>query len=197
MSKYLSFLKHIPSGIFNLGGIIDFAYTHPQLELPEGDTDQCRFLNALYSPMYAPIDPNQPQKRKLNETYAAALHRGKEAEEEINHIIKTYRVEVIVGPTEGSLYSVAAKAGTPSITVPSGFLRSEGMQFDPKHKPIWPYPGAPAGLCFLASKWQEMILLKVARGFEVMQIRAGRGGYDGTIRTYKEATPKTQLKDVM
>jgi amidase len=199
MNKYLSFLKHIPSGIYNFAGLIDFANKHPDLELPEGETDQAVFIDTLYRPLYAPtqIDDEGRQKITYNKTYISGQRVIKKAEIEVEKVMKKYRLTTLIGPSESYLFSLAAKIGFPSISVPSGFLRSSGVQANPKVRPIWPFNGAPTGLCLVAAKWEEETLLKVARGFEVMQVRTGRGGYDNKVRTFKAATPITQLQDVM
>ncbi|UZJ57416.1 hypothetical protein CBS101457_006736 [Exobasidium rhododendri] len=199
IDSYLSYLKHIPSGIFNMGGLIDFANTHPELELPEGEADQSVFLESLYSPVFGPIniDKMGNQVRPFNITYQSSQEAIKEVGAEIRDTFHQNSLSTIVGPSDSYIYSLAAKLGIPSITVPNSYLRLQGVVPDPVNRPIWPFNGAPAGLCFVALKWQEETLLEVARGFEVMQIRAGRGRHDSQVRTFKDATPTTQLQDVL
>jgi amidase len=200
IDSYLSYLKHIPSGIFNMGGLIDFANSHPELELPEEEADQSVFIETLYSPVFGPIeidDKNGNQARQFNETYKSGQEDIKRLGTEIRDIFQQTSISALVGPSDSYIYSIAAKLGVPSITVPNSYLRSEGVVPDPANKPIWPFNGSPAGLCFVALKWQEETLLEVARGFEIMQMRAGRGRHDGRVRTYREATPTTQLETIL
>lgn len=179
--------------------MIDFAYRHPELELPTNETDQSFFLKSLYNPMFQPVIPGQANlSRKFNETYIAAKENAELVHKELIQVMKRYKLSAFVGPSDSAIYSVAAKVGGPSITVPANFLRLTGtVEPDHKARPLWPFNGAPVGLCFISTRWQEENLLKVARGFEIMQIRSQRGGYDGLIRTFKEATPTTQLSHIM
>ena len=71
------------------------------------------------------------------------------------------------------------------------------LKFPSIWRPIWPFPGAPAGLNFVAGAWSESTLLHAGRGYEVMQMRKGLGPYDGKVRTIPEGTPKTQIADVL
>jgi hypothetical protein len=193
----MSYLKHIPSGIFNIGGIYDFNNKHPELEFPEGEEDQSFLVKTLYSPMYAPTRVGEKGQKHLNDTYIAALKRQSQTHEDISRMIKENKLDAIVGPSDSFLHSLAAKAGSPSITVPAGFLRYKGVKPFVGTRPIWPFNGAPVGLNFISTRWQEEALLGVARGYEVWQTRNGQGGHDGKIRTYKEATPTTQLHHIL
>lgn len=197
MNTYLSYLQHIPSGLFDMGGIIDFTLKHPELELPEGEEDHYFLLKTLYSPLYAPLRVEEDSKaRKLNESYALALDRSHQLHEDLHRLMKSNKVTALVGPSDSLLHSLAAKAGSPSITIPAGFLRPEGVNGIEGNRPVWPFDGAPVGINFISTMWQEESLLRVARGFEVWQTRMQQGGHDGKVRTYTEATPTTQLKDV-
>lgn len=201
LNTYLSYLKKIPSGSVNIGAVIQFAIENPSLELPAPETDQSNFITALKTPYYAPREPGSADAldgRRLNATYAAALATGVRVGKAIDRALEKYNIQALVAPSDSFLYSLAAKAGYPAITVPAGFLRnSSDVEPLVGTRPIWPFPGAPAGLNFVAGAWSEETLLYVARGFEVMQIRKGRGGYDGVVRTTAEGTPKTQLSDVL
>lgn len=205
LENYISFLTEVPSGTRTLGALVEFANQHPNLELPVTDrgdeSSQSDFLTALLSPIYGPLQPGQSttdfSQRPLNATYAAALIDGKErVSASISAALEQYDVGVIVGPADGFLYSLAAIAANPSMTVPSGFY-GQAVQPNVGTRPIWPFPGAPVGLSFIAEKWDEATMLRVGRGFEVMQQRLGRGGYDGVVRTLEQVTPTTQIQDVM
>lgn len=200
LESYTSYLTEVPSGTRNLGALVQFAYDNPELELPvtdQGDeSDQSDFLTGLVSPFYAPLQPGET-RRTLNQTYARALQvSNQQTRAAIRATLQMYDVTTIVGPADGFIYSLAAVAGSPSMTMPSGFL---GDDVSPTvgTRPIWPFPGAPVGLSFIADRWQELELLKVGRGFEVMQQRKGLGGYDGVVRTLEEVTPTTQIVDVL
>jgi hypothetical protein len=198
MNTYLSYLKHIPSGLFDMGGIVDFTVKHPELELPEGEEDHSFLTKTLYSPIFAPLTVGQDsQTRKLNDSYAIALERGHQLHKDLRHIMKNNKVNALVGPSDSLLHSLAAKAGSPSITVPAGFLRLKGVKGIEGNRPVWPFNGAPVGVNFISTRWEEEDLLRVARGYEVWQTRMQQGGHDGRLRTYKEATPTTQLGDVL
>lgn len=121
INTYLSYLKEIPSGIY------DFAYRHPQLELPINETDQNFFLEALYAPMFQPVKPGQGNlPRKVNETYILAKNNAEIVHQELLQVMKKYKLSAFVGPSDSSIYSVAAKIGGPSVTVPADFLRLNG-----------------------------------------------------------------------
>lgn len=162
-----------------------------------GEEDQSFLVKTLYSPMYAPTKVGEKGQQHLNDSYIAALKRQTQTHEDIKRIIKENNVIAIVGPSDSILHSLAAKAGSPSITIPAGFLRSNGVRPFMGTRPIWPFNGAPVGLNFISTRWQEEDLLKVARGYEVWQIRNSQGGHDGKVRTYKEATPTTQLRHIL
>ena len=84
--------------------------------------------------------------------------------EGIDALLETHRVEALVVPSGGPAhvtdwlfgdqgmptgYSVAAVAGTPSLTIPAGHVR-----------------GLPVGIAFLGRAWSEMPLLKIGLAFE-------------------------------
>jgi hypothetical protein len=190
IKAYISHLQYVPTNISDLAGLIHFNNENAHLELPEAESDQSLFLKSVHK---APVADN----RKFIE----AKEQVKVIEEDIKAVMKEQDVTVLVSPSDSFFYNVAARIGMPSITVPAGFLRSKGVAPTTSTainaKLIWPFNGAPAGLCFVSDKWQEETLLEIARGFEVMQQRSKRGGYDDKVRTFKEATPQTQLKSML
>lgn len=134
----------------------------------------------------------------MNRTYVEAIHANQNLARILDDTLKMNDIEALVAPSDSFLYSLAAKAGFPAITVPTGFLRNNGSNVPPMEgtRPIWPFPGAPVGLNFVSSKWSEETLLYIAKGYEVVLQRNGVGRYDGKLRTRREATPTTQIKDV-
>lgn len=69
----------------------------------------------------------------------------------IDDILKTYDVDVIIGPTESKMCSYAASAGYPIATLPLGYLD---------------FNGRPFGLCCIARAYEEALLIKVQSAWE-------------------------------
>lgn len=98
-------------------------------------------------------------KGPLTETaYREALARIKKAtrDDGIDAVVRKDRLDIITAPTVGATWSIAAVAGYPYITVPSGF--SDGM---------------PLGMAFFGMAFTEPKLIAAAFGFD-QQTKARR-----------------------
>ena len=75
-------------------------------------------------------------------------------------------VEALIAPTWTWLYSFAAVAGYPSISVPPGYMPYEvvGAPWDPSA--VLAREGSPVGFCFVGGAWQESKLLRYAYDLE-------------------------------
>ena len=56
LASYISNLKEVPSAVYDLGGIIYFAISHPELELPGNQTDQGYLIEALQTRPNSTVD---------------------------------------------------------------------------------------------------------------------------------------------
>jgi amidase len=75
-------------------------------------------------------------------------------------------VEALIAPTWTWLYSFAAVAGYPSISLPAGYMPYEvvGAPWDPNA--VVTHEGSPVGFCFLGGAWQEAKILRYAYDLE-------------------------------
>ena len=85
------------------------------------------------------------------EKYLTALKNLKEGTQKlgIDAVVEANKLDAIVSPTVGATWSLAAIAGYPYITVPSGFV-----------------DGLPTGLAFFGQAFTEPKLIKYAYAFE-------------------------------
>jgi amidase len=92
-----------------------------------------------------------------SEEYTSALARVKSStrEDGIDKLVTENRLDALVGPTTGALWSIPAVAGYPSITVPLGLRENSAV-----------------GMLFFGKAFSEPALIKYAYAFE--QITRGR-----------------------
>jgi amidase len=84
----------------------------------------------------------------------------------IDKALADYNVEALIAPTWTWLYSFAAVAGYPSISLPAGYMPYDvvGAPWDPNA--VLTHKGSPVGFCFVGGAWQEAKLLRYAYDLE-------------------------------
>jgi amidase len=84
----------------------------------------------------------------------------------IDKALADYNVEALIAPTWTWLYSFAAVAGYPSISLPAGYMPYDvvGAPWDPSA--VLTHKGSPVGFCFVGGAWQEAKLLRYAYDLE-------------------------------
>jgi amidase len=84
----------------------------------------------------------------------------------IDKALADYNVEALIAPTWTWLYSFAALAGYPSISLPAGYMPYDviGAPWDPNA--VLTHKGSPVGFCFVGGAWQEAKLLRYAFDLE-------------------------------
>jgi amidase len=108
-----------------------------------------------------------------DKTYIDALERvhKQTREDGIDKLLADNKLDALVGPTSGAAWSIAAVAGYPSITVPTGLRDIPGAPAQgtiPESKPST----QTAGMIFFGTAWSEPKLIKYAYAFE--QLTKGR-----------------------
>ncbi|CAD6925159.1 unnamed protein product [Tilletia controversa] len=192
LNAYLAELEHIPSAVFDMAGLVYFeAVSNSKLErgnrTEQGRIDLGHQEGALQTRMWAPGQVGT----KLNETYERGLNTTRMLSSGIDAALREHHVQALVAPTDTFFLSLAAVGRHPAVSVPMGFM-AENTTSQEGVFPPWPFPHAPAGLCFVAEHWAEEKLLAFAYAFEhaTGHIRRARKPFDAAI-------PKTQLRDVM
>ncbi|KZP17361.1 amidase signature enzyme [Athelia psychrophila] len=179
ISKYLSELKEVPTGVKTLADLINFNNAHADQE--------------LILPFYA----NQSQliaadATVVDEKYHAALAANADLGRTrgIDATLKKYTLDAILLPTAENATTPPAIAGYPIISVPLGFQPEDIVptEADPI---IQKAPGAPFGISFAGIAFSEFKLISLAFAYEqATRARFGR-------RAYEAAVPKIQLADVI
>lgn len=107
-----------------------------------------------------------------DKAYIDALARiQKQAREDgIDKLLAANKLDAIVGPTTG-VYSIAAVAGYPSITVPTGLRRVPAAAASGNLPAATGFMAA-TGMLFMGTAWSEPSLIKFAYAFE--QVTKGR-----------------------
>jgi amidase len=83
----------------------------------------------------------------------------------IDKVLSDYNVEALIAPTWTWLYSFAAVAGYPSISVPAGYMPSDVPDpYNPGE--FYTHQGSPVGFTFLGGAWQEAKILRYAYDLE-------------------------------
>ncbi|KAL2833835.1 amidase signature domain-containing protein [Aspergillus cavernicola] len=138
LNAYLEDLAE--SQVRSLQDILHFNEHHEEQELPPHHPRQDNFQAAQ------DLDVSQ-------ETYARHLEhlRHVAREEGIDHIFKTHHVDVIIGPADSFITSLATGSGYPIAGMPLSYLD---------------YNGRPLGLAAIAGKGQEGLLIKVLSAWE-------------------------------
>ncbi|QRW09892.1 amidase [Ceratobasidium sp. AG-Ba] len=182
VNAYLKGLESIPTGASTLAKLIAYNDDHKNLEEPEGYEDQSIFIESQATTGY-------------NSTYYAALAADYELGRTrgIDYVLKKYKLDAIVLPSNGYTTSPAAIAGYPIVTVPLGFFPNSTKVTPGSAGPntVYPAPGAPFGLAFLGTAYSEPSSIGFAYAYEQKtHTRLER-------RAYAAAIPRTQLKDVV
>jgi amidase len=116
---------------------------------------------------------SQARSDLTDKTYLDALERvhKQTREDGIDKLLADNKLDALVGPTSGAAWSIAAVAGYPSITVPTGLRDIPGAPAQgtiPESKPST----QTAGMIFFGTAWSEPKLIKYAYAFE--QLTKGR-----------------------
>ncbi|KAG1769784.1 amidase signature domain-containing protein [Suillus occidentalis] len=179
ISKYISELVEVPTGVKTLSDLIEFNKINPDLELPEPFyTDQSRFTDA--------------EDVQLDDAYFAALAQNFELGRTrgIDATLAKFNLDAIILPTDVLEPKPTAIAGYPLI---SGEYFPDGVEVlpatpSPLHSQA---PGIPFGIAFMGTAYSEFKLISYAYAFEqATHVRLQRKAYD-------DAIPKTQLASVM
>ncbi|KAL3479412.1 amidase signature domain-containing protein [Aspergillus californicus] len=127
------------SQVRSLQDILHFNLHHEEQELPPHHPRQDNFQAAQ------DLDVSQ-------ETYTRHLqHLRHVAREGIDRIFKSHRVDVIIGPADSFMTSLATGSGYPIAGMPLSYLD---------------YNGRPLGLAAIAGKGQEGLLIRVLSAWE-------------------------------
>ncbi|KAG8720613.1 hypothetical protein FRC08_018686 [Ceratobasidium sp. 394] len=181
LNRYLKTLKHVPTNVTTLAGVIAFNNAHENLEKPQGYEAQSMLTESESTSGY-----NSTYYSALHSNYAAGRAQG------IDAALKTHDLDALLLPTNGFTSSVAAIAGYPIVTVPLGF-HPDDTKVTPRSSrrhTVFPAPGIPFGLAFMGTAYSEPSLIGFAYAYEQhTHTRRGR-------RAYPQAVPKTQLKHV-
>ncbi|KAI4654997.1 uncharacterized protein J4E78_007177 [Alternaria triticimaculans] len=122
--------------------LIDFNEQHRELELPEYSPRQ----DKLYQSLEEANSLTDAEYDRLDVKATASA-----ADDAIDKMLREHNVDVIIGPADSRLPDVLAVAKYPSMTLPLGYLD---------------WNGRPFGLLVIGSKYQESLLLDVARLWE-------------------------------
>ncbi|KAI1869717.1 uncharacterized protein JN550_005698 [Neoarthrinium moseri] len=142
MKKLLNqYLEDLPeSKVRSLQDVIDFNKKHAEQELPPHHANQDFFL--------------QTQDQELSsEEYKNTLQhlRHVTRDQGIHKILQEYDLDVIIGPADSFITSLAAGSGYPVAGMPLSYLK---------------FNGRPLGFAALAGKKQDALLVKVMSAWE-------------------------------
>ncbi|KAK1220644.1 hypothetical protein PQX77_016597 [Marasmius sp. AFHP31] len=180
LNAYYERLLENPSGVRSLADLIAFNDANPELEKPENFTDQSELIES-------------ESTNGFNSTYFQALvfdhdlgrTRG------IDAALRDLNLDALVLPATGLTTTPAAIAGYPIVTVPLGFFSDNVTIESAGPLTVYPAPGVPFGLSFLAGAFSEFDLVGFGFAYEQKtKTRLAR-------RAYPAAIPKTQLQDVI
>ncbi len=159
VAQYLATLKHCQAK--TLADLIEFDSTHCWQEMfyfGQGIFETSEGTSGdLTDPVYVTARQNSILNSRTNG---------------IDKALTDNNVEALIAPTWTALYSFAAVAGYPSISVPAGYMPNEviGAPWDPNA--VLTHKGSPVGFCFLGGAWQEAKILRYAYDLEqYMQAR--------------------------
>ncbi|TAQ88680.1 hypothetical protein B7494_g3015 [Chlorociboria aeruginascens] len=129
--KYLDDLESRP--IDSLQELIDFNREHADVELPPG----------MFWPLLIYVDI----LTRCEKEYGAHLAnlRQMSRDKGIDYILKNYDADVIIGPADSTLMTLASAAGYPVASLPLGYLDLNGRAF---------------GIAALAGQHQEATLIR-------------------------------------
>ncbi|KAL4866522.1 hypothetical protein BDV12DRAFT_172729 [Aspergillus spectabilis] len=138
LNAYLDDLAQ--SKVRSLQDVIDFNEQHKEQELPPHHPRQDLFQAAQ--------DLNLTQA-EYNKYHAHFRHVTRDLG--VDHIFRTYNVNVIIGTADGFITSFATGSGYPIAGMPLSYLE---------------YNGRPFGLAALAGKGQEALLIRLMSAWE-------------------------------
>ncbi|KAK0507196.1 hypothetical protein JMJ35_010234 [Cladonia borealis] len=138
LESYMGDLEY--SQVYTLEALIEFNRKHADQELPPRYPRQDRLEKAL-AHNYTTED--------LEKALAHARRIGRD--EGIDKILKEYDIDVIIGPADSKMPTIAAASGSPIAGMPLGYLE---------------FNGRPFGMAALASGHQEAILVKTQSAWE-------------------------------
>ncbi|KAL5638946.1 hypothetical protein ACGC1H_003348 [Rhizoctonia solani] len=182
INKYLKSLRYIPTKVTSLAKLIVYNDAHKDLEQPEGYEGQDLFLYSESTSGY-----NSAYYDALRTNLALTREQG------IDAVLKSYKLDALVLPSDGLIITPVAIAGYPMISVPLGFHPDNTTVVPGSAGPtiVYPAPGVPFGLSFIGTAYSEPSLIGFAYAYEQRtQTRLKR-------RAYTKAVPTTQLKDVV
>ncbi|KAH8704214.1 amidase signature domain-containing protein [Talaromyces proteolyticus] len=100
-----------------LQDLVRYNEQHPDLEFPPESPGQEVLLNALDNAM-------------SDETYSSGLkYVRQKAVDSISQLFEEHSIDIVIGPSDGRMASVAAVAGFPVATVPLGLADFNGRAF--------------------------------------------------------------------
>ncbi|GLB40037.1 putative amidase [Lyophyllum shimeji] len=180
LNRYFAGLIVNPSGVRTLADLIKFNDAHPELEEPQGFTDQSILVESEAT-------------SGLDAAYFAALAADHELGRErgIDGALKAHNLDALVLPSDGFTTTPAAIAGYPIVTVPLGFFGPNVTIGRAGPETVYPAPGVPFGLSFLGTAYSEFDLVGLAFAYEQ------ETGTRKRRRAYEGAVPRTQLADVV
>ncbi|KAK1220636.1 hypothetical protein PQX77_016587 [Marasmius sp. AFHP31] len=198
LNAYFESLLENPSGVRSLADLIAFNNAHPELEKPVNFTDQSLLIDS-------------ERTNGFNATYfqALAFDHDLGRTRGIDAALRDHNLDALILPATGLTWTPPALAGYPIITgaqlplsftpphltndfiVPLGFFFDNVTIGRAGPLTVYPAPGVPFGLSFLAGAFSEFEL--VGYGFAYEQKTKTRIAR----RAYPAAIPKTQLQDVI
>ncbi|KAJ5948604.1 hypothetical protein N7454_001911 [Penicillium verhagenii] len=128
------------SEVRSLADVIDFNERHADLELPPHHPRQDNFVKA---------ENQNLSTEDYNRHLSYLRHMGRE--EGVDLALKKYDVDVILGPIDSGLASLATAAGYPICAMPLSYLD---------------YNGRPFGVAAIAGRNQEHLLVQVMSAWE-------------------------------
>ncbi|KAJ6093074.1 hypothetical protein N7486_008363 [Penicillium sp. IBT 16267x] len=128
------------SEVRSLAEVIEFNEKHADLELPPHHPRQDNFINA---------ENQQLSTEEYDRHLSYLRHMG--GEKGVDLALKTYGVDVILGPIDSGLSSLATASGYPLCAMPLSYLD---------------YNGRPFGVAAITGKHQEHLLVKVMSAWE-------------------------------
>ncbi|KZS96768.1 amidase signature enzyme [Sistotremastrum niveocremeum HHB9708] len=182
IKKYLQTLVSIPSGVGSLSDLIQFNIDNADLEQPTPEyTGQDLWIQSQSTNGY---------NSTWWSTLADAMNAG--GSNGIDAALQQHNLDALVLPSPGFPSTFpAAYAGYPMVTVPMSFYPDNTTAVELFPGIFYPAPGIPIGLAFFGSAFSEEKLIGLAYAYEqATKVRLMR-------KAYANATPKTQLKDVM
>jgi amidase len=164
----------------SLADLIAFNDANPALEEPAGFGD-----NSILIASQATTGRNATFFAALEADMGLGGSRG------IDAALANNNLDALILPAPGSTTQPPAVVGYPIVTVPLGFFADNTTIRSGGPGTVFPAPGMPFGLCFLASKFSEFELIGFAYAYEqATMTRLAR-------KAFPAAIPVTQLVDVM